>query len=72
MMQDTEMWSPEQELRLLEELAEAEAQAFEMELDVPIRGVPAEPERPWVAYWNLSSKGVGSKARPAQRMMRSR
>jgi hypothetical protein len=71
-MQDTEMWSPEQELRLLEELAEAEAQAFEMELDVPIRTVPAEPERPWVAFWHLSAAGVGSKARPAPRMMRSR
>lgn len=72
MMQDTEMWSPEQELRLLEELAEAEAQAFEMELDVPIRSVPAEPERPWVAFWNLAPGGVGAKARPAQRMLRSR
>jgi len=71
-MQDTEMWSPEQELRLLEELAEAEAQAFEMELDVAIRSVPAEPERPWIAYWRLSPGSIESKARPAQRMLRSR
>ena len=71
-MQDTEMWSPEQELRLLEELAEAEAQAFELELDVPVRAVAAEPERPWVAYWTLAPAGVGAKGRPVPRMVRSR
>jgi hypothetical protein len=73
MMQDTETWSPEQELRLLEELAEAEAQAFdEMELDVPIRSFPAEPERPWIAYWSLPGRSMGAKVRSAQRVMRSR
>jgi hypothetical protein len=72
MMQDTEMWSPEQELRLLEELAEAEAQAFEMEMDVPIRSIPAEPERPWVAYWSLPTRPTGAKVRATQRMMRPR
>jgi len=72
MMQDTEMWSPEQELRLLEELAEAEAQAFEMELDVPIRSIPAEPERPWIAYWSLPTRSTGARVRSAHRMMRSR
>jgi len=73
MMQDTEMWSPEQELRLLEELAEAEAQAFdEMELDIPIRSISAEPERPWVAYWSLPTRLTGAKVRSAHRMMGSR
>ena len=73
MMQDTEMWSAEQELRLLEELAEAEAQAFdEMELDVPIRGIQVEPERPWIAYWSLPARSMGAKVRSAHRMMRSR
>ncbi len=72
MMQDTEMWSPEQELRLLEELAEAEAQAFEMELDVPIRSVPLEPERPWVAYWSLPTRSAGARVRSTQRPMRLR
>jgi hypothetical protein len=72
MMQDTEMWSPEQDLRLLEELAEAEAQAFEMEMDVPVRSFPGEPERPWIAYWSLPTRSMGAKARSAQRMMRSR
>ena len=73
MMQDTEMWSPEQELRLLEELAEAEAQAFdEMELDVPLRSFPAEPERPWVAYWSLPGRAPAARARAAHRMMRAR
>lgn len=72
MVQETETWSPEQELRLLEEMAEAEAQAFEMELEVPIRAVPLEPERPWVAFWNLPGNGMRGRVRAAQRLARAR
>lgn len=71
-MFDSEAWSPDQELRLLEELAEAEAQAFEVELELPLSPLPAEVERPWVAYWHLPPNGIRSKARTHPRLARRR
>lgn len=68
----TDGWSPDQELRLLEELAEAEAEAFDVEMDLPLHATPAESERPWVAYWHLPRNGVGSKTRPHSRAARGR
>ena len=35
MVPEMELWSPEQELRLLEELAETEANAFDLDLGLP-------------------------------------
>ena len=37
MLQEMEMWSPDQELRLLEELADAEEHSFDLEMDLPLR-----------------------------------
>lgn len=72
MFKETDVWSPDQELRLLEELAEAEAEAFDVEMDLPLHATPAESERPWVAYWNLPRNGVGSKTRTQSRAARGR
>jgi hypothetical protein len=73
MLRDVELWSPEQELRLLEELAEAEAQAFDMDpVDVAATAGTGEAERPWVAFWRLPPNGIRSKARPASRAARGR
>lgn len=72
MFKEPEVWSPDQELQLLEELAEAEAQAFEMEMDLPISTAPADSERPWVAYWTLPPNGFRSKARTHPRLARGR
>jgi hypothetical protein len=63
MFKETDAWSPDQELRLLEELAEAEAAAFDVEMELPIRVAPAESEKPWLAYWNFPPNGEGSKPR---------
>ncbi len=58
MVPDMELWSPEQELRLLEELAEKEATAFDMDLGLPAPVAVAEAEPAWVAYWNLPQDGI--------------
>ncbi len=63
MLQDTEVWSPDQELRLLEELAEVEAKAFDMDLGLPMPEAAEDAERPWVAYWYLPPNGIRPKAR---------
>ncbi len=63
MLQDSEVWSPEQELRLLEELAEAEAKAFDMDLGLPVPETSEDAERPWVAYWYLPPDGIRAKSR---------
>ena len=72
MLQEPEVWSPDQELRLLEELAEAEEQSFDLEMDVSVRPDPAEAERPWVAYWRLPPNGFRSKSRGQARASRGR
>lgn len=72
MFEERDAWSPDQELRLLEELAEAEAQAFEVEMELPVHLLAAEAERPWVAYWHLPPNGIRSKARTNHRPARGR
>jgi hypothetical protein len=72
MLKETEAWSPDQELQLLEELAEAEAEAFDLEIELPVRVAPAESERPWVAYWHLPPDGIRSKSRAHSRLTRGR
>jgi hypothetical protein len=72
MLKETDVWSPDQELRLLEELAEAEAEAFDMEMELPVRLATAESEKPWVAYWHLPPNGVESKPRAQARLGRGR
>jgi hypothetical protein len=72
MFKETEAWSPDQELKLLEELAEAEAEAFDVEMDLPLRMAPSDSERPWVAYWHLAPNGIPSKARAHARLTRGR
>jgi hypothetical protein len=70
MFKETDVWSPDQELQLLEELAEAEA--FDLEMELPVRVAPAESERPWVAYWHLPPDGIRSKSRAHSRLTRGR
>lgn len=72
MVPEVELWSPDQELRLLEELAETEADAFELDLGLPAPLVAAEPEQPWVAYWQLPPDGLRPKSRPNSRHARGR
>ena len=72
MLQEIEMWSPDQELRLLEELADAEEQSFDLEMDLVLRSTPAEAEHPWVAYWHLPPNGFRSKSRTHARVARGR
>ncbi len=72
MLKEMEAWSPDQELRLLEELAETEARAFEEEMESPVRVGPADAERPWVAYWHLPPNGIRSKSRAHTRLGRGR
>ncbi len=72
MVPEIELWSPEQELRLLEELAETEADAFELDLGLPTPLAPAEPEQTWVAYWHLPPNGLRAKPRPSVRHARGR
>lgn len=67
MLQDAELWSPDQDLQLLEELAEAEAKAFDMDLGLPVPSAAADSERAWVAYWHLPPNGLRVKARNGQR-----
>lgn len=63
MVPEVEYWSPEQELRLLEELAETEADAFDLDLGLPAPTATAAPEQTWVAYWQLPPGGALAKAR---------
>jgi hypothetical protein len=72
MLEEMEMWSPDQELRLLEELAEAEEQSYDLEMDLPLPSNPAEAEHPWVAYWHLPPNGIRSKSRAHVRVARGR
>ena len=72
MFKELEAWSPNQELELLEELAESEADAFDVEMELPVRMAPADSERPWVAYWHLAPNGVEAKARAHARLTRGR
>ena len=72
MFKEMEMWSPDQELQLLEELAEAETQAFEEEMEPPVRLAPADAERPWVAFWHLPPNGIRSKSRTHSRLAQGR
>jgi hypothetical protein len=72
MMPEVELWSPEQELRLLEELAETEAKAFDLDLGLPAAVIAAEPEQPWVAYWQLPPNGFRGRARAGARAVRGR
>jgi hypothetical protein len=72
MMPEVELWSPEQELRLLEELAETEAKAFDLDLGWSAAVAAAEPEQPWVAYWQLPPNGIQTKLRPQARAFRGR
>ena len=49
MVPEVELWSPEQELHFLEELAETEANAFDLDLGLPTPIAAAEPEqRGWL------------------------
>lgn len=70
MFKETDAWSPEQELRLLEELAETEA--FDVEMELSVRPASTEAERPWVAYWHLPPDGMRSKPRGQSRLTRGR
>ena len=72
MMPEVELWSPEQELRLLEELAETEANAFDLDLGLPVPTVAPEPAQAWVAYWQLPSDGLRAKSRANGRSLRGR
>jgi hypothetical protein len=72
MVPEVELWSPEQELRLLEEMAETEAKAFDLDLGLPTSIVAAEPEQPWVAYWQLPPNGIRTKSRAPARAGRGR
>ncbi len=58
MTPEMELWSPEQELQLLEEMAEREAKAFDMDLGLPAPVIVADAEPTWVAYWNLPQDGI--------------
>jgi len=68
MLQDVELWSPDQELRLLEDLAEVEAKAFDMDLGFPVPTAAADSERAWVAFWRLPPNGIRAKFRSNQRL----
>jgi len=72
MFKESEVWSPDQELQLLEELAEAEAEAFDVEMELPVLPAPAESEHPWVAYWHLPPDEVRSRPRAQSRLSRGR
>src|SRR5512136_1311850 len=72
MVPEVELWSPEQELRLLEELAETEASAFDLDLGLPAPVATAEPEQAWVAYWQLPPNGLRAKSRSSARHVRGR
>jgi hypothetical protein len=70
MLKEFDGWSPDQDLQLLEELAEAES--FEVEVDLPAYVAPGEFEQPWVAYWSLPPNTIRQKSRSHSRPLRSR
>lgn len=72
MVPELDLWSPEQELRLLEELAETESRDFDMDLGLPMPMAATEPERAWVAYWQLPTDGNRAKSRTGARQVRGR
>jgi len=72
MFKETDVWSPDQELQVLEELAEAEADAFDLETELSVRVAATEAERPWVAYWRLPPDGIRPKSRAHSRLTRGR
>ena len=72
MVPEADLWSPDQDLRLLEELAETEANAFDMDLGLPAPVAASEPEQVWVAYWQLPSNGLRAKMRASARQARAR
>jgi hypothetical protein len=72
MLPEMESWSPEQELRLLEELAETEAQAFDLDLGLLSPLVVPESDQPWVAYWQLPPNTLPLKSRANMRQVRGR
>ena len=72
MTPEVELWSPEQDLRLLEELAETEAKAFDLDLGFSTSVAAAAPEQPWVAYWQLPPNGIQTNLRPQARASRGR
>ena len=72
MVPELDLWSPEQELRLLEELAETESRDFDMDLGLPMSVVAPEPERAWVAYWQLPTDGSRVRPRAGARQVRGR
>jgi hypothetical protein len=72
MFKETEAWSPDQELQFLEELADGETEAFDMETVLAVRVRTTEPERPWVAYWQLPPDGVRPRSRACSRLTRGR
>ncbi|MFA5028924.1 MAG: hypothetical protein WC713_13720 [Candidatus Methylomirabilota bacterium] len=63
MSPEVEMWSPEQDLRLLEEIAEREAKAFEVDLGPALPPAISQMDRVWVAYWQLPRPGLRLRAR---------
>ena len=72
MFKEIEGWSPDRELQLLEDLAEAEADAFDVEIELPVRLAAGEAEKPWVAYWQLPPNGLGAIPRIQTRLSRGR
>ncbi len=71
MVPEVEVWSPERELRLLEEMAETEAKVFDMDLGLPIPTTAGPAEQAWVAYWHLPPDD-GGKLRPRTRSRQGR
>lgn len=72
MSPEMELWSPEQELQLLEEVAEREAKAFEFDLGPALPPAVSQAERVWVAYWQLPRNGLRPQARSHLRQGRGR
>jgi hypothetical protein len=72
MFKEMEAWSPDQELQLLEELTEAETQAFDEEMEPPVRLGPGDSGWPWVAFWRLPPNGIRSKSRAHSRLAQGR
>jgi hypothetical protein len=56
----------------LEELAEVETKAFDLDPGWPAAVAAAESEQPWVAYWQLPPNGIQTKLRPQARASRGR
>jgi hypothetical protein len=71
MVPEVELWSPERELRLLEEMAETEAKVFDMDLGLPAPTIAGAGEQVWVAYWHLPPD-EGGKVRPRVRTKQGR